>query len=392
MNQRELFLRYVAQTSDAPLAFEVESAKGVWLYGPGGKKTMDVISGIAVSNIGHSHPEVIKAVHEQVDRYMHLMVYGEVVQAPQVQLAALLSSHLPTGLDNVYFVNSGSEAVEGALKLAKRYTGRYEIVSFKNAYHGSTQGALSIIGDECMKNNFRPLIPGGKTIAYNDIASLNEITENTACVIIESVQGEGGAVVPDVAYMKALRERCNETGALLIMDEIQAGCGRTGKLWAFEHFGIVPDILLLAKALGGGMPLGAFVSSKEIMHCLTHHPVLGHITTFGGHPVCCAAALANLKVIIREKLWEQAAIKEQWFRDALKHPEIKNISGTGLMLAVKLSDEKRAQQVIARCLEKGLFTDWFLFAPDCLRLAPALNISREEVEQACSIILEVLNE
>lgn len=392
MNQRELFLRYVAQTSDAPLAFEVESAKGVWLYGPGGKKTMDVISGIAVSNIGHSHPEVLKAVHEQVDRYMHLMVYGEVVQTPQVQLAALLSSHLPTGLDNVYFVNSGSEAVEGALKLAKRYTGRYEIVSFKNAYHGSTQGALSIIGDECMKNNFRPLIPGGKTIAYNDIASLNEITENTACVIIESVQGEGGAVVPDVAYMKALRERCNETGALLIMDEIQAGCGRTGKLWAFEHFGIVPDILLLAKALGGGMPLGAFIASKEIMHCLTHHPVLGHITTFGGHPVCCAAALANLKVIIREKLWEQAAIKEQWFRDALKHLEIKNISGIGLMLAVKLSDEKRAQQVIARCLEKGLFTDWFLFAPDCLRLAPALNISREEVEQACSIILEALNE
>jgi len=392
MNQRELFLRYVAQTSDAPLAFEVESAKGVWLYGPGGKKTMDVISGIAVSNIGHSHPEVIKAVHEQVDRYMHLMVYGEVVQAPQVQLAALLSSHLPAGLDNVYFVNSGSEAVEGALKLAKRYTGRYEIVSFKNAYHGSTQGALSIIGDECMKNNFRPLIPGGKTIAYNDIASLNEITENTACVIIESVQGEGGAIVPDVAYMKALRERCNETGAMLIMDEIQAGCGRTGKLWAFEHFGIVPDILLLAKALGGGMPLGAFIASKEIMLCLTHHPVLGHITTFGGHPVCCAAALANLNVIIREKLWEQAAIKEQWFRDALKHPEIKSISGIGLMLAVKLSDEKRAQQVIARCLEKGLFTDWFLFAPDCLRLAPALNISREEVEQACSIILEALNE
>ncbi|NLF42710.1 MAG: aspartate aminotransferase family protein, partial [Bacteroidales bacterium] len=334
MNQRELFLRYVAQTSDAPLAFEVESAKGVWLYGPDGKKTMDVISGIAVSNIGHSHPEVLKAVHEQADRYMHLMVYGEVVQAPQVQLAAFLSSHLPSGLDNVYFVNSGSEAVEGALKLAKRYTGRYEIVSFKNAYHGSTQGALSIIGDECMKNNFRPLIPGGKTIAYNDIASLNEITENTACVIIESVQGEGGAIVPDVAYMKALRERCNETGALLIMDEIQAGCGRTGKLWAFEHFGIVPDILLLAKALGGGMPLGAFIASKEIMHCLTHHPVLGHITTFGGHPVCCAAALANLNVIIREKLWEQAAIKEQWFRDALKHPEIKNISGIGLMLAV----------------------------------------------------------
>ncbi len=392
MNQRELFLRYVAQTSDAPLAFEVESAKGVWLYGPDGKKTMDVISGIAVSNIGHSHPEVLKAVHEQADRYMHLMVYGEVVQAPQVQLAAFLSSHLPSGLDNVYFVNSGSEAVEGALKLAKRYTGRYEIVSFKNAYHGSTQGALSIIGDECMKNNFRPLIPGGKTIAYNDIASLNEITENTACVIIESVQGEGGAIVPDVAYMKALRERCNETGALLIMDEIQAGCGRTGKLWAFEHFGIVPDILLLAKALGGGMPLGAFIASKEIMHCLTHHPVLGHITTFGGHPVCCAAALANLNVIIREKLWEQAAIKEQWFRDALKHPEIKNISGIGLMLAVKLSNEKRAQQVIARCLEKGLFTDWFLFAPDCLRLAPALNISREEVEQACSIILEALNE
>lgn len=392
MNNREIFLRYMAQTSPGPLAFEVERASGVYLYGPGGQKYLDLISGIAVSNVGHSHPAVVEAVHAQVDKYMHLMVYGEVVQGPQVQLAALLTAHLPHSLDNVYFVNSGSEAVEGAMKLVKRYTGRYEVISFKKAYHGSTQGALSIIGDESMKNAFRPLIPGTVSISYNHLASLDAITENTACVIAESIQGEAGAIVPDIGFMRALRERCTEKGALLILDEIQAGCGRTGRLWAFEHFGIVPDVLLLAKGLGGGMPLGAFIASRHIMNTLTHQPVLGHITTFGGHPVSCAAALASLKLILEQQMWKCAAGKEALIRRLLVHPLIKGIHGKGLMLAVELPDEATNQKVISRCLEMGVFTDWFLFAPNCLRIAPPLIITDDEIQRACEVILSALNE
>jgi len=390
-SDRELFFRFLGQTSRSPLALEIAQASGVFVIGSDGKKYLDLISGIGVSNLGHGHPEVLRAVKEQADRYMHLMVYGELIQSPQVKLAGKLVRCLPARLDNVYLVNSGSEATEGALKLAKRYTGRSNIVCFRNSYHGSTQGSLSVMGNERLKRAFRPLIPDVTIIEFNDLSQLNKITTKTACVIAETIQGEAGVRVPGIEFMQSLQKRCNETGALLILDEIQCGFGRTGKLWAFEHFGIEPDVLLLAKSLGGGMPLGAFVAPANIMRSLSDQPALGHITTFGGNPVCAAAALAHLEVITRERLWEGAAEKGNLFRQILAHPAIKSIRGLGLMLAIEFDSAEQVQRIVARCLQAGVLTDWFLFAENCIRIAPPLTITHEQISQACDVIMKAVD-
>jgi acetylornithine/N-succinyldiaminopimelate aminotransferase len=392
MDHKTLFFRYLAQTSRSPLALEVEHAEGVYLYDKQGKAYMDLISGISVSILGHRHPEIVRAVKEQADRYLHLMVYGEYIQSPQVRLAALLARNLPPGLDNVFFVNSGSEAVEGAVKLAKRHTGRSEVVSFKNAYHGSTQGALSLAGDERLKNAFRPLIPGVRQLDFDGVAGLQQISRQTACVVVETIQGEAGAVVPGRDFMQALRQKCDNAGALLILDEIQAGFGRTGKLWAFEHFDIVPDVLCLAKGMGGGLPIGAFVANRQVMLDLTHDPVLGHITTFGGNALCAAASEAMLKELLKHRYWESVPAKEKLFRELLNHPTIKSIRGKGLLLALEFENHKQCKQVIDACLERGVVSDWFLFADHCMRIAPPLVISEEEIRQACRTINGVLED
>ncbi len=388
---RQLFLSHVAQTSPAPLILEIERAVGVYLYAADGKKYMDLIAGISVSNLGHSHPVVIKAVQQQVEKYMHLMVYGEFVESPQVKYAEKLTSFLPAQLNNVYFTNSGTEATEGALKLAKRVTGSTQLISFKNGYHGSTQGALSMMGDETFKRSFRPLLPDTMQLTYGNKDELSNITERTAAVIIEPVQAESGITVPAKNFMQQLREVCTKTGALLILDEAQTGLGRTGKLFAFEHYDIVPDILLLAKALGGGMPLGAFIASKEIMQTLTENPVLGHITTFGGHPVCCAAGLAAFEVLTSEKLVEQVEEKGQLFESLLQHPKIKSRSRAGLMMALEFDSFETNKKIIDRCIENGVLTDWFLFAPHCLRIAPPFIITEEEIRTACEVVLRAVD-
>jgi acetylornithine/N-succinyldiaminopimelate aminotransferase len=388
---RQLFLANNAQTTDFPLLLEFERAEGVYLYDSDGKAYIDLISGIGVSNLGHSNPKVIEAIKQQVDKYMHLMVYGEYVQTPQVRFAEKLVSVLPQNLQSVYFVNSGAEAVEGALKLAKRFTGRQQIIACKNSYHGSSHGALSVMGNEDFKQAYRPLLPGVNFIRFNNPADLKLITTQTACVIIETIQGEAGIRVPDITYMQALRKRCDETGTLLILDEIQAALGRTGKLFAFEHFGIVPDILLLAKALGGGMPIGAFVSSNNLMGALKENPILGHITTFGGHPVCCAAGLAALEVLLDENLVATVAEKEALMRSLLVHPAIKEVRGKGLMLAIELADFDTNKKIIDRCIANGVITDWFLHCDNAMRIAPPLIITPNEIEKACKVIIEAIN-
>jgi acetylornithine/succinyldiaminopimelate/putrescine aminotransferase len=393
LTNRQLFLNNLAQTSDSPLALEITKAEGVYLFDISGKKYMDLISGISVSNTGHRHPEVVKAIKNQVDSYLHLMVYGEYIQSPQVKLASALAALLPEKLNNCYFVNSGSEAVEGALKLAKRFTGRSKIISFNHAYHGSTHGALSVIGDESYQTPFGPLLPGIVHIEFNSIDALQAITAETACVIIEPVQGEAGIVVGKPEFITAVRNRCNETGTLLIFDEIQTGMGRTGTMFAFEKYNIIPDILLLAKGLGGGMPLGAFISSHEIMQTLTFNPVLGHITTFGGHPVSCAAALANIDVIINEKLVENVEDKNKLIIQLLsKSKSIRQIRSAGLMIALQLDNYAHVKRVIDRCIENGVILDWFLFNDSSIRIAPPLTISYEQIQEACHIILDALKE
>lgn len=392
LSQRQLFLQYQAQTTDFPLLLEIERAEGVYMYGAWGERYLDLISGIGVSNVGHRHPRVLAAIQEQLDKYMHLMVYGEVVQTPQVQLAVALQETLPENLNSIYFVGSGSEAVEGALKLAKRYTGRTELISCFNAYHGSTQGSLSVNGSESFKRAFRPLLPDVRHIRHNQPADLELITTRTAAVIIETVQGEAGIRVPEVSYLKSLRERCTETGTLLILDEIQTGFGRTGTFWAFEQFGIVPDLLVCAKGMGGGMPIGAFISSAEIMHSLKNNPILGHITTFGGHPVSCAASLATLKTIQEENLLAGVQQKAALFREKLVHPRILEIRHLGLMMAVEFESFEILKPVIDRALQNGVFTDWFLFCDKSMRIAPPLTISETEIEEACQIILQSIDE
>jgi len=387
---RQLFLANNAQTTNFPLLLEFERAEGVYMYDKQGRAYTDLISGIGVSNLGHSNPYVVNAVKSQLDKYMHLMVYGEYVQTPQVRFAEKLISLLPPNLQSVYFTNSGAEAVEGALKLAKRFTGRQQVIGFHNSYHGSTHGALSVMGNEEYKQAYRPLLPGVNFISFNNPGDLDNINDQTACVIIETIQGEAGIRVPDAAYMQALRNRCDETGALLILDEIQAAFGRTGKLFAFEHFNIVPDILLLAKALGGGMPVGAFISSHRIMQALKENPILGHITTFGGHPVCCSAGLAALEVLLNENLSSTVAGKEALFRKLLIHPAIKEIRGKGLMLAVELESFDLNKKIIDRCIEHGVITDWFLHCSNAMRIAPPLIITHNEIKNACEVILEAI--
>ena len=361
------------------------------MYDPEGKAYIDLISGIGVSNVGHRHPKVLQAIREQLDKYMHLMVYGEFVQSPQVLLAQALCNTLPKSMDQVYLVNSGSEAVEGALKLAKRYTGKPEIVSCINAYHGSTAGALSASGNEQFKQNYKPLVPGHKHIEFNSINALEQINSQTAAFIVEVIQGEAGVRIANSDYLKAARKRCDETGTLLIFDEIQSGFGRTGKFWAFEHTGTTPDILLSAKGMGGGMPIGCFISSSEIMSCLKENPILGHITTFGGHPVSAAAALATLDVIHHEGLMKSVEEKESLFRSLLTHGSIKEIRSKGLMMAVELGSFDQLKAVIDKAIEKGVITDWFLFCDNSMRIAPPLTITMEEIEKACSLILQAID-
>ncbi|QYH38891.1 aspartate aminotransferase family protein [Algoriphagus sp. NBT04N3] len=392
MNNRQLFLSHLAQTTDFPLMIEVEKAEGVYLYGPNQEKYIDLISGIGVSNVGHRHPKVLEAIQNQLDKYLHLMVYGEYVQTPQTLLAKALCDTLPDQLDNVYFVNSGSEAIEGALKLAKRYTGKKKLFSCINAYHGSSHGSLSIGGNEIFKRAYRPLLPGVTNIVYGGYADLEKIDSDTAAVVVETIQGEAGIRVACTNYFQALRKKCNEAGALLILDEIQAGFGRTGKFWAFEHFDIVPDIVVCAKGMGGGMPIGAFIANKEVMGVFKNNPLLGHITTFGGHPVSAAASLATIQILQKENLIAQVEEKAALFKKLLIHPKIKGIRNKGLMMAVEFESFEVLKPIIDRAIELGVITDWFLFCDDSMRIAPPLVITEEEIKGACSIILQAIDD
>lgn len=391
LNNRQLFLLNTAQTSNAPRMLEVERAEGVYLYSPSGKRYLDLVSGFAVSNIGHRHPAVLEAIRAQLDKYLHVTVYGEFVQAPQVQLATKLLDLLPEVFGSVYLTNSGAEATEGAMKIAKKFTGRRQIIAARNAYHGSTQGALSLIGNPDYHRVYAPLLPEIDFIDYNVREDLSIITSQTAAVIVEAIQGEAGVRVPDAAYMQALRARCDETGALLIFDEIQTGMGRTGRMFAFEQFGMVPDVLLLAKGLGGGMPIGAFIARKEVMDVIKDNPILGHITTFGGHPVSCAAAVATIDVIQRENLIDDVARKSQLFRARLQHLLIREVSGLGLMMAIHLDTFDQVQAVSDFALDHGIVVDWFLHCEQALRIAPPLTIPDDEIERACDVIVAALD-
>lgn len=391
LSQRQLFLNHLAQTTDFPLMIEIERAEGVYMYGKNGEKYLDLISGIGVSNVGHRHPKVLQAIQEQMDKYLHLMVYGEFIQTPQIALAQALASTLPAPLNNVYLVNSGSEAVEGALKLAKRFTGRAEIISCHHAYHGSSHGALSVGGSEQFKRGYRPLLPGIRHIHYGEMKDIAAITSATAAVIIETIQGEAGVRIADKNYFQALRKRCDETGCLLILDEIQCGFGRTGKFWAFEHFQIQPDILVSAKGMGGGMPIGAFISSKEVMGVLKNNPILGHITTFGGHPVSAAASLATLKIIQEENLLAEIDSKAALFKQLLVHRQILSIRNSGLMMAVEFESFEVLKPIIDRAIQMGVVTDWFLFCDNSMRIAPPLIITTAQIEEACKVILKAID-
>lgn len=393
ITQRQVFFQHVGQTSQNPIALEIVKAEGIYMYDTEGKKYIDLVSGVSVNNVGHRHPKVVNAIKKQLDAYMHLMVYGEYIQSPQVKYAKLLTDNLPDKLNSVYFVNSGSEAIEGAMKLAKRYTGKSEIVAFKNAYHGGTHGALSLMNDENLTQAFRPLVPGISFLDFNDISQLNKINENTAAVVIEAIQAEGGIVPGNYDFISALRKRCNETGTLLIVDEIQTGFGRTGKLFAFEHYNIVPDILCIAKGMGGGMPVGAFVSDKKIMQTLTYNPVLGHITTFGGHPVSVAGALASLEIILEENLIEEANRKGQIYIDALKnHPKVKSVRGNGLFLAFELEGEGSVEKIINKGVELGFISDAFLFDNTRFRIAPPLTITDDEIHESVKLVKRAFEE
>ena len=392
ISQRELFYSYIAQTSPEPMELDIQKAEGVHLIDKNGKKYVDLISGISVSNVGHCNPKVVKAIQEQSQKYMHLMVYGEYVQTPQNKLAEAICKELPKELNNIYFVNSGSEAIEGALKLAKRHTGRTEIISCKDAYHGSSHGALSIMGNEDFKNNFRPLLPHTRLIEYNNFEEVKLITKNTAAIVIESFQAEAGIILPEKGYIKAIRDRCNEVGTLMIVDEIQTGFGRTGKLFGFEHHQITPDIITIAKGMGGGMPIGAFVSNKDVMKKLTHSPVLGHITTFGGNAVSCAASLACLQEIKGNNLIKNVQNLSSIFLTLLKHSAIIETRGVGFFICVEFKNQAFNFGVIKKCIQKGVITDWFLFNDKCLRISPPLNLEKETAIECCNKILEAVEE
>jgi acetylornithine/succinyldiaminopimelate/putrescine aminotransferase len=373
------------------MALPISKAKGSLLFDDEGNEYIDLIGGISVCNIGHGNKKVIEAIKKQAENFMHVMVNGELILSPQTAYAKLLTDHLPSSLNSVFFTASGTEATEGAMKLAKRFTGRTEIAAFKNSYHGSTQGSLSIIGDEYWRNAYRPLLPGILHLDYNNFDSLELINTQTACVIAESIQAEAGVIVPDKKWLQKLRKKCTDTGTLVVLDEIQCGFGRNGTLWAFEQFDVIPDILLLGKALGGGMPLGAFIADKKIMDSFTNNPALGHINTFGGHPVCCAAGHAAMQFLLEEKIIDSVFDKEKLFLQNLYHPKIKNIRSRGLMMAIEFEDFDQNKKVINALLNKGVFSDWFLFAPECLRIVPPLIISEEEILDACNAIQEVLS-
>lgn len=388
LTNRQLFLLHTAQTSNSPRLTEIQHAEGIYLYGPDGKEYIDLVSGFAVNNIGHRHPKVVKAIKDQLDKHLHLTVFGEFVQSPQIELAKKLVSVLPKSLSSVYFVNSGTEATEGAMKIAKRYTGRSKIIAANKAYHGSTQGALSLIGNEDYRKAYGPLLPGIEFINFNSISDLSTIDTETAAVILETIQGEAGVCVPQKDWIQAVREKCDETGTLLILDEIQTGFGRTGKLFGFEHYDVIPDIVLLAKGMGGGMPIGAFVARQEIMDVIKDNPMLGHITTFGGHPLSCSAALASLNTILDEKLIEDVEQKANLFRSLLKHPSISEIRGQGFMMAIQLSSFEQVENVSRYCAENGIMIDWFLHCETALRLAPPLIIEESQIKKSCEIILK----
>lgn len=392
MNQKELFIKHQGQTTPYPSCIEVDKAKGMYIYDKSGKAYLDLVAGISACTLGHCHPKVVKAVQNQAERYMHVMVYGEFIQGPQLQLALKLAELLPDPLDCTYFVNSGVEAIEASMKLAKRYTGRSEIISCKNSYHGSTQGALSIMGTETYKTKFRPLLPDCRQIVYNDIESLQHITTKTAAIVLEPVQGATGFITPENGFLTAARKRCDEVGALLIFDEIQTCYGRTGKLFGLETYNVIPDILCMAKGMGGGMSIGSFTSSTEMIHCLKDNPKLGHITTFGGHPIGCAAALATLDELCESNLIEQIAQKEKLFREVLQHPKIKRINGVGLMLGIELEDAELCQKLVNRGLEEGIITFFFLFTETAVRISPPLTISEDEIRKAGQIICAILDE
>ena len=386
LSPRQLMLRHLAPTSQSPMGLTIERAEGMYMFAPDGKRYMDLIAGISVSNVGHCHPKVVNAVQRQASTHMHLMVYGEYVQTPQLAFAEQICSLLPEKLNSVYFVNSGSEAIEGAIKLAKRVTGRTGLIAFEDAYHGSSNGALSLMGNEAYKGPFYPLLPEVQHIRLNNFDDLLRIDQLTAAVFLETIQGESGVQIPTKEFMLALRNRCSEQGAILILDEIQCGFGRTGKMFAFSHFDIIPDVLVMAKGMGGGMPIGAFVASKGMMETLSHNPILGHITTFGGHPVSCAAGLASLQVLQEEHLVEQVERKEQLFRTHLNHPLIREIRGKGLLLAVQLDTFAQLMAVIDVCIANGIVTDWFLFCNDAMRIAPPLTVTDDEIITACKVI------
>ena len=388
---RDTFLNHLAQTTDSPALIAVTYAEGIYIYDTDNKRYTDLISGIGVTNIGHRNPTVVQAIKDQLDKHLHVMVYGEYIQSVSNLLAQKVVSLLPAPLNCCYFVNSGTEANEGALKLAKRYTGRHEIVSCRKSYHGSTHGSMSVSGNEIKKQAFRPLLPDVSFMDFNSIEDLGLITDKSACVIIETIQGDAGVRIPSRAYMKALRKRCDETGALLILDEIQCGMGRTGTLFAFEQFDIVPDILTVAKAFGGGLPIGAFISDKKIMACLTHDPMLGHITTFGGNPVCCASALATLKVIEDEKLLEQVEEKGKLFEKLLRHPKIKEVRRIGLMFAIDFESAEIVNRIVLKAKELGVICYWFLSHPYSFRIAPPLTITKKQIEESCETILKAID-
>ncbi|MCF8245469.1 MAG: aspartate aminotransferase family protein [Saprospiraceae bacterium] len=388
---RQQFLQHIAQTSDIPMLLEIERAEGSFLFDTSGKCYLDLIAGISVSVLGHRHPDVVAAIKNQADRYLHTLVYGEYVLSPQVELASLLAAHLPPNLNCVYFTNSGSEATEGAMKLGKRYTGRPEIIACREAYHGSTQGAASLMSPSFFTQGYHPLLPGIRHIDFNSEEDLEKIGPQSACVIVEPVQAEAGVRLPQHGYLKKLRKRCTDMGSLLVFDEIQAGYGRTGSLWAFEQYAVVPDVLLLAKGMGGGMPIGAFIASAEVMQVLGQEPPLGHITTFGGHPVSCAAALATLRFLTENKLWENVQEKEALFHQLLKHPAIQAVRSAGLLMAVEVGEFSLLRKIIAECVANGVITDWFLFNDRSLRIAPPLNISEGEIQMACEVILAAID-
>lgn len=390
LSQRQLFQSFVAPTSPSPLAIEIVKAEGLYLYGPEGQKYLDFISGISVSSIGHCHPSVVEAVRKQAGEFMHLMVYGEYIHQPQVQYSKELCEILPDGLDCLYLVNSGSEATEGVLKLAKRVTGRTQLISFKNAYHGSTHGSLSIMGSEVFKSSYRPLLPDTLHLDFNSIEDLGKISEKTAAVIVEPIQGEAGAIPATQEFLSALRKRCTELGVVLIFDEIQSGFGRTGKMFAFEHYNIVPDVLTLGKAMGGGMPIGGFVASREMMQQLSHNPVLGHITTFGGHPVSAAAALATLNVLRQETWIDEVEQKSAHIKSRLEKEIGVECSGKGLLLAINNDNCSKNLKIVDNCLKMGLLTDWFLFADNKLRIAPPLSIGYSELDNAINLIIKAI--